>query len=76
MGVVHRTAPSSALADIPFSLGLCLPATCFHPVSCFSFVTASEYGCANGFLWQCTRGLCEDLWHVCGAHSCPILCTC
>ena len=35
MGVVHIPAPSCALADISFSFGLCLPATCFHPVSCF-----------------------------------------
>ena len=35
MGVVHRPAPSCALADLPFSLGLCLPATCFPPVLCF-----------------------------------------
>ena len=35
MGVVHRTAPLCALADIPFSLGLCLPATGFPPVLWF-----------------------------------------
>ena len=35
MGVVHIPAPSCALADISFSLGLCLPATCFPPVVWF-----------------------------------------
>ena len=74
MGVVHIPAPSCALADNPFSLGLCLPATCFPPV--LWFVAASEYGCANSVFWQCTRRLCEELWHGCGAHTRPILCTC
>ena len=32
MGVVHRPAPSCALADLPFCHGFCLPATCFPPV--------------------------------------------
>ena len=76
LSVVHIPAPSCALADVPFSRGLCLPATCFHPVSCFSFVAACEFGCANGVFRQCMRGLCEELWHGCGAHTCPILCTC
>ena len=35
MGVVHIPAPSCALADLPFSLGFCLPATCFPPVLWF-----------------------------------------
>ena len=135
MGVVHIPAPSCALADLPFSFGLCLPAAGFprvlwvpssQPVSLVgqmaffgnacegcvrssgigvvhipapscaladlslvgyvspprvsipchsSFVAACEFGCANGVVRQCTRGLCEGLWHGCGAHICPILCT-
>ena len=35
MGVVHIPAPSCALSEISFSLGLCLPAACFPPVSFF-----------------------------------------
>ena len=35
IGVVHIPAPSCALADIPFSRGLCLPTTCFPPVLWF-----------------------------------------
>ena len=35
MCVVHIPAPSCALADIPFSRELCLPATCFPPVLWF-----------------------------------------
>ena len=35
MGVVHRPDPSCAFADLPFSLGLCLPAPCFPPVLWF-----------------------------------------
>ena len=31
MRVLHRTAPSCALADLPFSRGLCLPATYVFP---------------------------------------------
>ena len=31
MGVVHRPAPSCAPADLLFSLGICLHATCFPP---------------------------------------------
>ena len=46
------------------------------PLCYGSFVAASEFGWANGVFWQCTRGLCEELWHGCGAHTCPILCTC
>ena len=41
-----------------------------------SFVAAREFGWANGFFRQCMRGLREELWHGCGAHTCPILCTC
>ena len=35
MGVVHIPAQSCALANVPFSLGLCLPAACFPPVLWF-----------------------------------------
>ena len=74
MGVVHIPAPSCALADIPFSRGLCLPQHVSLP--CYgSFVAAREFGWANGVFRQCMRGLCEELWHGCGAHTCPILCT-
>ena len=41
-----------------------------------SFVAAREFGLANGVFWQCTLLLCEELWHGCCAHTCPILCTC
>ena len=75
MRVLHRTAPSCALADLPFSVGYISPPC--DSIPCHSsFVAAREFGCANGVFWQCTRGLCEELWHGCGAHSCPILCTC
>ena len=76
MCVVHIPAPSCALADLPFSRGLCLsPPRVSLP--CYgSFVAAREFGCANGVFRQCMRGLCEGLWHGCGAHTCPILCTC
>ena len=75
MGVVHIPAPSCALADLPFSLGLCLPQHAFLP--CYgSFVAAREFGWSNGVFRQCMPGLCEGLWHGCGAHTCPILCTC
>ena len=74
MGVVHRTAPSCALADLPFSRGLCLSPRRVSLPYYGSFVTASEFGCANGVFWQCTLGLCAELWHGCGAHTCPILC--
>ena len=44
------------------------------PLCYGSFVTGREFGCANGVFWQCTLLLCEELWHGCGAHTCPILC--
>ena len=68
-------APSCALADLPFSLGLCLPQHAFLPCHA-SFVAAREFGWSNGVFVQFTRGLCKELWHGCGAHTCPILCTC
>ena len=74
--MVHIPATSCALADLPFSRGLCLPAACFPSYVLGSFVAAREFGCSNGVFRQCMRGLCEGLWHGCGAHTCPILCTC
>ena len=66
MGVVHISAPSCALSEISFSFGLCLPQHAFLPCHA-SFVAAREFGWANGVFRQCMRGLCEGLWHGCGA---------
>ena len=49
MGVVHRTAPSCALADLPISLGLLLPQHASLPCLA-SFLAASEYDSARGFV--------------------------
>ena len=74
MGVVHIPAPSCALADLSL-VGFVSPRRVSLP--CYgSFVAAREFGWANGFFRQCMRRLCEGLWHWCGAHTCPILCTC
>ena len=74
IGVVHIPAPSCALADLSL-VGYVSPPRVSIPCHS-SFVAACEFGCANGVVRQCMRGLCEELWHWCGAHTCPILCTC
>ena len=43
------------------------------PLCYGSFVAGSEFGWANCVFRQCMRGLCEGLWHWCGAHTVPLL---
>ena len=74
MGVVHIPAPSCAPAHIPFSLGLCLPQ--HASLLCLaSFVAASKYGCAIGFVGNacegCVRGFGMGVVHI-TAPSCAL----
>ena len=75
MGVVHIPAPSCALADIPFSLGLCLPATCFprvlwvpssQPVSLVGQIAFFGNACEG-----CVRGCGMGVVHI-PAPSCAL----
>ena len=49
-------------------VGFVSPRRVFIPCHA-SFVTGSEFGCANGVFRQCMRGLSEELLHGCGAHT-------
>ena len=74
MAVVHILDPTCALADLSH-VGYVSPRRV--SILCHSsFVAAREFGWSNGVFRQCMRGLCEELWHGCGAQTCPIFCTC
>ena len=76
MGVIHRNAPPPVPLLMVLSLvGNVSPRRASIPCH-FSFVAGSEFGCANGVFWQCTRRFCEEMWHGCGAQNHPIVCTC